>query len=141
MGMTLREDAPDEAGALAVAVGHAWDGTSCTCAFAVEEDEEDERADKGKTSNDTDDNAGDGASTQLGASRSSAGTRAIETRSRARRCNSDGLHLAASGSGLLDDASGGGCIRRAAGLNGELALRAPPSGTWNRYSLKCAGSR
>lgn len=84
MGMTLREDAPDKAGALAVAVGHAWDWTSSTCAFAVEEDQENERADQGKTSDDTDDNAGNGASTQLGAGVGSGGTRAIEARSRAR---------------------------------------------------------
>lgn len=67
--MALREDAPDEAGALAGTVGHvlAWHGAGRTSAPAVEEDQEDERADESETPDHTDDNAGNRTATQTGA--------------------------------------------------------------------------
>lgn len=110
--MTLWEDAPYKAGALAGAVGHvlAWDRTSCTCAFAVEEDQEDECANQGETSDDTDDNTGDGASTQVGAGVGRAGGSTNGVGSWDWFRNSDGLHLAAGASGLRHDASGGSRI-------------------------------
>lgn len=84
MDMSLREDTPDKAGALAGSVGHvrAWDGTGSTSALAVEEDQEDERAYQGDTSNHPDDNASNGASAQLGAGVvGSAASRSIGARS------------------------------------------------------------
>lgn len=65
--MALREDTSGKARALAVSVGHvlAWSGTGrAGSALPVEEDQEDEGADKSQTSNHTDDNTGDRTSAE-----------------------------------------------------------------------------
>lgn len=69
MGVALCEDTAREAGGLAISVlrhiGRAGDRARRTGTLAVEEDHKDQGAHKGKTTEHTDDDTGNGAATQL----------------------------------------------------------------------------
>ena len=79
----------------------AWDGARRASTLAVEEDEENKRANQGETSNDADNNSCNRSTAQTGALIASGGNRApIRARGGTRARNGDGL----------DFAVGGGCV-------------------------------
>lgn len=109
MGVALREDTTSEAGGLAISVlGHigcAGNRTGRAGTLAVEEDQEDQGTDKGKTADHTDDDTSNGAATQLVAVRCrSVGRGRILGTRLASGGNGDSFHLTSRG-GLLDNVS------------------------------------
>lgn len=99
----------------------AWDGARRASTLAVEEDEENKRADQGETSNDADNNSRNRSTAQTGALMASCAP--IRARRGTRARNGDGLDFAVRGGCVGDTAvSRGGTASLWSKVSGNLAV-------------------